>query len=401
MKKLFAFILIVLISFSLVSCQGAGSGYLFEETAIGLTLRSFAFDEGVLYIENENPNIGYVDFESGESTVFCSLPSCTHTDASCPANFDNMVNYFVAGDSFYHMQYSLTTTSATAKLDLYQSDMNRQNEKVIASFEGDLRSEIVYHENAVYMYFARTLESEDLTSLAVPQEHIIMGYDLKGNKVLGEGVIVSGYDAEVSKVLGIHEGKIIYITTRFEEAIEWGELSEEEVEEISGKRIYEYASVDMNSMEVEKGNSVSELLKIDIDAPDPQYISDGILFYNKDEKLNAYDIAKNENEVILEMPGTGFGKAGDKVIFIDYPQHTQNYLFDPVSKEVEKIYAPKDGDWLLGGGYLLWHEYDEHIYMGSANIAEDEGEYGKGSPFIIKVNKEDIYKESYEAEVVS
>ncbi len=396
MKKILSLVLIIILALSLTSCQNDMGEYLFEKSRKEFGMVAFDMGEGAVYVAHDNTNLNYLDYESGEFTAFCALPSCTHSDASCQGSIGDMSAFFIGGDKFYYLKSSIINYNQT---DLYQSDLNRQNEKIVASFEGINSAIRFYYKNAVYMTFTNDIESEDPQAIENMKEVTVVGYDLKEGKVLGETVITQGYSAEVNTIFGIYNDKMILVSSYYEEAVDWNNL--EDYDSITEDRIDEFVAIDTDTLDVRKADTIEDILEVDIAITDCQFLADDTIYHNFEGALYAYDGNKKENSMVFEQEAWVSGWAEDKIIFSILEDYEEVYLYNPQSKEVQRVYEPNGGDWVIGGGYKLWHEHGGYIYMGSTSLVGDEGKYEQNIPFIIKVNKEDIYKESYEAEIVS
>ncbi len=388
----------VLLILSLTACNGASGEVLFDKATISIGFYA-QLDEGVIYTENYNDNFMYLDYESGKSTVFCALPSCAHSDESCGGYRGNVVEFFTAGDKFYRISFAIEHRTSGEYIDLYESDMNRQNERLMHSFSGNFLKERIYSENAVYFLVEDTDEEdtgEDEELLSYQKGKVkLLGYDLVREEIIGEVELVSGYNQTVIDNYGIYDGKIIFKTHRFEEAIEWEYKTQEEADKIMEDVIVEYVRVDINTLETMKSENFSELLEIDLDIENPVFISNDIVFYNLDGGLHTYNMTTNETSVILEKEAYTVEAVEDKVIV--YERETNIHLYE--NGELRQIYMPQNGDMSISS--TLWHSHEDYIYIASSSVNGSMQGYEQYSPFIIKVNKEDIYKESYEAEIVS
>ncbi len=389
-------ILVIFLMFLLTGCSGVSGEALFDQATISLGLYA-QFDEGVIYTENDNENFMYLDYESGKSTEFCAIPSCNHNDANCGGYRGNVLEFFVAGDKFYHVSFATEHRTSGEYIDLYVSDINRQNERLIHSFSGNFLKERIYSGNVVYFLIEEeTGEDEELLSYQKGKVKLL-GYDLVREEIIGEVELVSGYSQAVIDNYGINDGKIIFKTHRFEEAIEWEFKTKEEADELMEDVIVEYVRVDINTLETVKSESFSKLLEIDVDIENPAFVSNNIVFYNLGGKVYTYDITTKETSLILEKEAYVVEAVEDKVIVYEREDRGNIHLYE--NGELQQIYMPQNGDMSISSA--LWHSHEDYIYIASSSVNGSMQGYEQYSPFIIKVNKEDIYKESYEAMIVS
>lgn len=391
-SKIFAICLISI----LTGCGAVSNEVLFEQTTISFGLYA-EFDEGVIYTENGNDNLMYLDYESGKFMEFCAVPSCTHNNESCGAYRGDVLSFFVAGDKFYYFSYATEHRDSGEYIDLYESDMNRQNEKLIASFSGVLLNEKIYSSNAVYILVQENIGEEEGLLSYNKGEIKLIGYDLIKNEIIGEAVIVSGYSQSIIANYGIYDDKIIFKTHRFSEAVEWGGISEDELDKLMSDVIVEYVCVEINALQTTTNEDFSKLIDIEVEIENPIFLSNDVVFYNLDGKLYTYNIPTEETSVILDNEVSIVVAVEDKVLMYEKEDRTNMHLYE--NEELRQIYMPQNGDMMISP--TLWHSHLDYIYISSASANGSIGKYEQGSPFIIKVKSEDIYKENYEAEIVS
>ncbi len=396
MKKIVVTLSVLIMLISLSACESEASEYLYPKLQYIHGVSENSTNEGVLYSINEDMNMHYLDYESGKSTVFCFLPSCEHNDETCGAHMDGITARFLAGDKFYRVGFS-ENISADEGLtsSLYVSDLNRQNEKLVHTFNGFLEfGQIYLYQNTAYFVITKEIETDEIGIEQAPISLHLSAFDIKEGKHLKDIPLSSGYSNFIKKVYGVNGDKLLLQTMYLEEYIDWSVESGENAIE---KYISSYYAVDINTHEVASSTSFSEVSGIDIEEKEYISIKNNFLYYKDEDKLYSLNTKTNENTLIYEGNLWHSFVAEDEFLYITEEQ--LHYLYNPEAKESTQVYKP-EGDLMLGSEFL-WHEHGEYIYMHSTSLDGDYKGYKQNWGFIIRVKKEDIYKEDYEAELVS
>ncbi len=392
MKKLRSILVILGILLLAVSCN-TKNDTVFYSNASRINNSEAVFDEGVLYIKNFDDNLYYLDFNSGQSKVFCQDPSCSHDDDTCGAYKEQMKNYFIAGDHFYFVNHGSEQDT------LHISDLNRQNERQLLTFEDKIQFYNIYlYKDTAYFFVEKEMENEDITIDECPSEIYILTFDLKKNEVVKKIPLVSGYSAMLYDIYGIHNEKIIVHGTYLKEYIDWAE-EDFDIEKLKAARDNVFLSIDSDTLEYETSDSLRDALDLDHSIEEPLFINAGYLYYIEDQKLFAEDLESKEIDLVYDGELELYFPAEDSFMYSSKSDPLTYYLYTPETKAQIKVYRP-EGNILLGSKFL-YREYKGKIYASSVSLEGDYEGYKQNSMFIIEIEKDDLGKEHYTAKIVS
>ncbi len=392
MKRTTSILAIFLMLLLSVACQSKSDNVLYTKAShIGIV--EAAFDEGVLYTKNFDDYLYYLDFNSGKSKIFCQDPSCSHDDETCGAYKEQMINYFIAGDDFYFVRPGDDYDS------LYISDLNRQNERKLLSFDGKSHfSNIYIYKNTAYFFIEKEMNQEDITIDVNPNELYIVAFDLKSKKIVKQIPLASGFAASLNNIYGIYDEKILIHSTYLKDYIDWSQ-EDFDPEVFRASRETVFVAIDSETLEYSTGNNIETMLDVNTKIEKPLYLNAGYLYYVQDLALYSLDLKSKEAALVYDGELELSFPAEENFMYVPKSEPEIYYMYSPENKHTLKVYRPEGN--ILVGSKFLWREYQGKIYSVSTSLDGDYGGYKQNSSFIIEIQKDDLGKEIYTVKIVS
>lgn len=382
-KRAFALLGAVLWGISLLAgCGAKREGVLFPEPSavrFGGGQPGLPFEQGVLFEKNGEMGIRCLDFQSGSVDYFCALPNCTHQDSSCPA-MDSMGlrGKFVAGGKFYDLSADLDSAlndkgdllSYTSTMSV--SGMDKQNTKELGTYRGQNEGVVLCRGRAVLfnLDIPASLQGGGFSSGSNDKgELYLQTLDLNTQTLSEEVPVAEGYQLSLQRFLGAVEDTLWFRILYASQPVDFSSFEDLTPEE-SAARLAEtyttqYCAYDMAENQIHfQENGFPAQFAGDSDDTEPVYIYQGVMFYRKDKRLMAYDLAKGKESLVydgeIDVGSLGtFAYDGAMYFTKSYTDFVkaERFRYDLKTGEVLELSSSSQGAAFFqiygeGGGYL-------------------------------------------------
>ena len=280
--------------------------------------------------------LSFMDFSTMEEIPLCDDPTCKHDDDKCSAEgkynhpflYDNKLYYFETTDLYQNGD------GYTQDSQLWQCDINGDNEKQIAEFKGltywDF-SRLLLYGDTIYMCMDNRPFDKDYKEAEPSMEFV--SYNLKSGEIKNYGVIVKG-DSCASWLFGMWDGKIIFSVSRAKEnlpfmekleryAKENGLKEDEAFETFVDEYIEEYLQFDILSGEISECT-----------LPATVGISNKYYYYSENDNLMYLDTDGKEHKIDGVSKIESINVLNDYVSFND---DSATYLYNESEHQLIKL----------------------------------------------------------------
>ena len=348
-------ILILILVLSAASCDNAGTSKSSSDVDHSTRYYSPYFEgffmERGYYYQDFDSLLHFFDYGSKQSVVVCNKPHCKHERSDfttpeherCPAWINSLANGFVDEDKLYLILEDFDDKYGNSVIKIISSDLDRENQTEVASFEAHYSLTYAVHEHSLYGTATIIHQEPNDQGIVKPSGKTstwLYRVDLEEHKVEELTEKRTGY-SNVFDMIGVHDGRLYLRFTHSDKPYDHTKPEETEVfwkyyiydleekslspilDEYEDHMIFtldfadDYMVLDLSREDLnfdginDDNNTIKEIIikndeigtkTIGKTSESPKVTGGNIIFYNIEEKQwTVYDLSKDSKRTTFDF----------------------------------------------------------------------------------------------------